>query len=170
MHPVTKFFIESTPVFNGKDYLPPMKMLRSACYMSWFASAVVFAGCGNDSGGPIGDESAACAVAASFTSIYTNRLSTTSCARGGCHATSSSAGGLDFEQAQVDLHSDLVEQASRGRPAENLVAPGQSAQSYFLAKLTDGSVPGGIMPPGGSLDQCEIDAITAWIDAGALND
>ncbi len=124
-------------------------------------------GCGNDSGGPVG-EIGACAVESTFSSIYTNRLSTNTCARAGCHASASSAGGLDLAQPQADLHADLIDRASQARPADVLVAPGQSAQSYLFVKLTRDDVPGGRMPPGGSLDQCEIDAIAAWIDGGAL--
>jgi hypothetical protein len=67
--------------------------------------------------------------------------------------------------------------ASSEIPAMKRIVPGSKATSYFYLKLINDPVidtapfPSFPMPNTGvPLSQCSIDAIGAWIDAGALND
>ena len=139
----------------------------------WALPSVIllFVACGNDDGGPVG--SGSCGLEPTFTSIYTSRLNTGSCASGGCHNAVSNAGGLNFQQAQADVLADFVDVASLSIPSKIRVVPGNASESYFHEKVRSND-PGGAlgrMPPTGSpLSACEIDAIGDWINAGALND
>ena len=134
--------------------------------------------CGDDDGGPINangpvgnNNTAGCAVDATFTSIYNNRLGSSTCATGGCHNAASMGAGLNFEKPQAEALADLVGATSSSEPPKIRVVAGDASQSYFFEKLTNPNVGGilGPMPVGGMLDQCEIDAIETWINAGAQN-
>jgi hypothetical protein len=70
----------------------------------------------------------------------------------------------------------LVGVSSRQEARLLLVDPGDSARSYLLRKLIPATAGGGPPPPtlghrdppGAPLDDGELAAIAAWIDAGAL--
>jgi hypothetical protein len=85
------------------------------------------------------------------------------CATAGCHNTASAAAGLALED------SCLAGKALKklGLCGE-LVVPGSSSASGLMEKL-EKSAPscGGPMPPGTPLSSTLIDAVRAWIDAGA---
>jgi hypothetical protein len=75
-----------------------------------------------------------------------------------------------------DAFAALVDVPSRAQSDLPLVDPGNAARSVLLRKLipaTPGGAPppptlGHRDPPGMALDRAEIDAIAAWIDAGAM--
>lgn len=131
--------------------------------------------CGNDDGGPVLDigTGAQCAEPR-FSDLYPI-LSSPKCASAGCHAASGSAGQLDLTATSTaDLYARLVGAATND--AEGAlqfplrVEAGSSTTSYLL-HMVEALVPlgsnSGRMPPGGSLEPCEIDALRTWIDDGA---
>lgn len=129
------------------------------------ASAAALVGCGGDGvvkdGGlvpPSGGVSFASLQAAVFTPH---------CALPGCHAGPGAPLGLDLSEGQAYGH--LVGVASVELPSFLRVAPGHSADSYVVMKLSgDPRIAGERMPFGGPyLDLATIDEIRKWIDAGA---
>lgn len=73
-------------------------------------------------------------------------LLASSCATDGCHNSSSRQSNLD-----LSTYADVAKIATDGR---------------LLNRVTGN---GPIMPPSGSLPQCEIDRIEIWVNNGALN-
>ena len=49
-----------------------------------------------------------------------------------------------------------------------VVVPGNAANSLLVQKITGTQKDGMLMPPGGKLSEVEIQIITNWINAGAL--
>jgi hypothetical protein len=92
------------------------------------------------------------------------------CAAAGCH-TGPTGGplpaGMDLGSADASFAA-LVGVASIQDPTQLRVAPGDPDASYLVAKIEGTAGTGGRMPLGGAaLDATAIDAIRAWIDAGA---
>lgn len=90
-----------------------------------------------------------------------------SCAASTCHG--------DAMQADLDLSSvaaseaDLIDVDSSQVPSSLRVAPNSSADSYLMNKLLGQNMADETnqMPIGGTLCSVKIDAVRAWIDAGA---
>lgn len=93
-----------------------------------------------------------------FTQIIAPR-----CATAGCHNTQTKAGGLALAE-ECAAYTALLEKDACGKPR---LVP-SNADSSLLDKL-ESSKPacGGPMPPAGSLDAPELNAIRAWVEAGA---
>ena len=79
----------------------------------------------------------------------------------GCHGIGGNA-GLDLRTGFS--HANLVNVAAQAS-AGTLVAPGNSADSVLLNRLTGNGL--GLMPPGGALGASTLDLVTRWIDEGA---
>lgn len=92
------------------------------------------------------------------------------CAVSGCHtgpAGGALPAGMDLGSADASFTS-LVGVASIQEPTRLRVAPADAGASYLVAKIEGTAATGGRMPLGGTaLDAATIDAIRAWIDAGA---
>jgi hypothetical protein len=80
------------------------------------------------------------------------------------------AGGLNLEQAVA--YGNLVNVASRDKPGETRVIPGDAESSYLIHKLEGRSTIAGARMPfsGPYLTAGQIDVIKQWIDEGAAND
>ncbi len=92
------------------------------------------------------------------------------CAAAGCH-TGPAGGelptGMDLSSADASF-ANLVGVSSVQDPTRLRVAPGDADASYLVEKIEGTAATGGRMPLGGAaLDAATIDAIRAWIDAGA---
>ena len=147
-----------------------MKALKSMLVMG---ALLGLTACGNDSGGPLLEGE--CRIEANFPSIHAV-FSSPQCANSSCHQgeAAGSAGRLDLSGTPAEVHANLV-----GAPTANIagaiqfplrVESGMSATSYLLHMLVEAQPVGsaiGRMPVQGSLPDCEIDAITTWIDEGA---
>lgn len=75
---------------------------------------------------------------------------------GECHVRQAK-GGVRFP-----THNDLLTPTGRGEP---LVSSGQAGSSRIVLAITTGG-----MPPNGEIDPAEVDALTRWIDQGAVFD
>jgi hypothetical protein len=109
----------------------------------------------------------ACAVQPTFTSIQARVLSSPTCALSGCHATPGQS-GLSLDGSPDAVYAALVGVPSHGSLMQR-VAPGAPASSFLYAKLSEETPPSGTRMPQAAapLDACEIDAVRAWIAAGA---
>ena len=88
-----------------------------------------------------------------------------SCGFSSCHG--GSAGGLTLDGSEGDYLA-LVDAAASTADGETLVIPGDAANSYLYKILVGDGIEGDLMPPpDGGWDQDKIDAVAAWIDAGA---
>lgn len=147
--------------------------------IAWTISAVLAAGCGNDDGGPINrtdagpqpDTGVPCMVEPTYASIHDALLSTTTCAALGCHGDSPQ-GGLSLDMGPNAVFTELTEEdvAHPDAQATRRVVPGDAASSFLFLKVAEENPQGGSRMPLGTRDglpQCEIDAIEAWINAGA---
>ncbi len=90
---------------------------------------------------------------------------------GGCHSGATPPDNLDLSTGKA--YAALVGVNSFGCGAVKRVAANSSANSYLVGKLNGTAVAGcfvgGKMPPGGSLSAAQIATVSAWINAGALN-
>jgi hypothetical protein len=85
----------------------------------------------------------------------------------GCHGGTDPPEGLDL-RAQ-SFAASIVDKPSREQPNKLLVDPGHPESSYLMLKvLGDASITGVQMPKGGALAPAQIDALRAWIAAGAM--
>ena len=96
------------------------------------------------------------------TSIFSPR-----CALPGCHTSPSPQQGMDLSAGKTYAYTvgvDVTELAGFKR-----VAPGNAADSYVYMKIAgDPRIAGARMPADGTtLTAAEIQAVGAWIDAGA---
>lgn len=88
------------------------------------------------------------------------------CAFSGCH-------GPPAPEQGMDLSAGMTYASTVGVDATELsgferIAPGNAADSYLYMKLAgDPRIAGDRMPFGGTLTAVEIDAVRAWIEAGA---
>jgi hypothetical protein len=98
------------------------------------------------------------------------RIFSPTCAAAGCHTGPPGGAlpaGMDLGSADASFAA-LVGVFSVQDPTELRVAPGDADASYLVAKIEGTAATGGRMPLGGAaLDATAIDAIRAWIDAGA---
>ncbi len=107
------------------------------------------------------------AQALTFTQIQ-NGIFTPSCAKAGCHASSSASGGLVLAAGQA--YAGIVGQPAQEEPQLDYVRPGNSEASYLLKKVRgDPDITGGHMPLDGPpfLSSQQIAGLAAWIQAGA---
>ncbi len=129
------------------------------------ASLAALVGCGGDGvlkDGSIVPPSGGVTFASLQDAVFTPR-----CALPGCHAGPGAPLGLDLSKGQA--YGCLVGVASVELPSFQRVAPGRSADSYVVMKLSgDPRIAGERMPFGGPyLDLATVDEIRKWIDAGA---
>jgi hypothetical protein len=98
-------------------------------------------------------------------SIFTPRCAI----EGGCHAGVDAQLGQDLSDGKT--HASIVGVESQEIPGLLRVAPGDPDGSYLLMKVSgDPRIAGERMPYGGPyLETGEIEAIRAWIEAGALD-
>lgn len=94
---------------------------------------------------------------------------TPKCAVVGCHAPPFPEQGMDLSAGST--YVNIVGVEGTELPAFERVTEGVSADSYLYMKVAgDPRIIGDRMPLGGMLTAAEIDAIRAWIDAGAKDD
>ena len=109
------------------------------------------------------------AQAFTFTQIQ-NGIFTPSCAKAGCHASSSASGGLVLAAGLA--YGDIVGRSAQEEPQLDYVRPGNPEASYLLKKVRgDPDITGGHMPLDGPpfLSSQQIAGLAAWIQAGAPN-
>ena len=150
--------------------------LRAACAtavaaVAGLAAVAAFTGCGGTvrsptepagGGGPS-------AQALTFTQIQAG-IFTPSCAKAGCHASSSAAGGLVLAAGQA--YANLVGRPAQEEPQLDYIRPGNPEASYLLKKVRgDPDISGSHMPLDGPpfLSPGQIAGLAAWIQAGAPN-
>jgi hypothetical protein len=108
-------------------------------------------------------------VQPTLASIQSN-LFTPTCSVSGCHSGPAGPNlptGMDLSSEDSSFAS-LVSVTSVEDPAALRIVPGDAGNSYLIQKVEGTASVGGRMPLGGApLDQATIDAIRAWIDAGA---
>lgn len=108
-------------------------------------------------------------VQATLASIQDN-VFTPNCSFSGCHSGPAGPGlptGMDLSAA-AESFASLVNVASVQVPGTLRVAPGNAAASYLVQKIEGTAAVGDRMPLGGAvLDPATINAVRAWIDAGA---
>jgi hypothetical protein len=90
---------------------------------------------------------------------------TASCAFAGCHGGGSPAQGLLLESGSAI--ASLVGVDSSEQPGTPLVDPGSLDTSFLWIKLLPDPPVGARMPYGGALSGAQLDAVAAWIEAGA---
>lgn len=93
---------------------------------------------------------------------------TPTCATSTCHSGANPPAGLNLEAA--NSYAMLVGIASSQEPGVQRVAPGDPDDSYLVRKLSGTAGTGGVMPPGGALEQADVDTIRQWISDGAVDD
>ena len=106
----------------------------------------------------------------------TTRIFEKSCAFSTCHDADTPIEGLAIH----DLESVIaVINLPAGQDSSVMhIAPGDSANSYIYRKMIGENMaptsiagnPSGVMPPGSMLCAPKIEAVRAWIDAGALTE
>lgn len=93
-----------------------------------------------------------------------------SCDFATCHGGANPTNGLALDSAQSSC--DTLVDVDSMQTTKKRVAPGDSSSSYLVDKLMGQNLgPTDPMPPPGGFgpaDQHKIDAIIAWIDAGAV--
>jgi len=110
-------------------------------------------------------------LASSWEGIRTNIFARYGCTRASCHGGPGSGGlGLGSPAA----YDSLVGVPASAVPALHRVEPGDERASFLWLKLAKavnvadfGDVAGSGMPPDGALTPDELDAVAAWIRAGA---
>lgn len=131
------------------------------CY-ALLAACAALTGCGSGDGFDQGG--AAVPLAANFDSIQAN-IFTPICAQ--CHSGATAPAGLRLDAA--NSYTLLVGVASRQQPGLQRVRAGDPTNSYLIQKIEGSAASGERMPAGlPPLQQIEIDAIRAWVAAGAL--
>lgn len=110
---------------------------------------------------------------ANFSSIYA-RFNSTQCATAGCHDSGTAGGGQDYSMSKDDVHAtllgDTVNVMGKQMQAKRVV-PGDPDASFLWIKVSRDDAPLGRMPLAATpLQQCDLDAINAWITNGAMND
>lgn len=127
--------------------------------------------CGNDAGGPL----PIVCIEPRWEDIHAI-VSSSACANSACHARDglSRANGLDLSGSSLEVYARLVGVATGDSEGAGLfplrVEAGSSTTSYFLHMLASPTPLGselGQMPPGRPFPACDLEAVRAWIDAGA---
>ncbi|MCK6550188.1 hypothetical protein L6R52_30415 [Myxococcota bacterium] len=163
-----------------------MKRTRSSTLSTLTALALAagLAACGNDDGGAVRDAGATpdtgipCTeVPATYTAVHDQILLNPSCAVAGCHTGSGVGGGFDVGIGKAELYDKLINGTSSSGTVPKYVTAGDPSASFLWRKVNDQNPPGGFRMPIGCasnptlcLTSCQIDAISAWITAGAAND
>ena len=94
---------------------------------------------------------------------------TPKCAIPACHLAPFPQQGMELSAGNTYRFTVGVD--SGELPIFKRVAPGEAADSYLYMKIAgDPRIVGERMPLDGTITAAEIDAIRAWIDAGAKND
>jgi hypothetical protein len=113
------------------------------------------------------------ASGATFTAVY--KIFMTNCSGTGCHVSATGAGGLAMPD-QMKAYMNLVGVNSMSCTGEKRVVAGDAAKSELVHTL-DRTAIGSCgartpkMPDNKpKLAQADIDTITAWVNAGAMND
>jgi hypothetical protein len=119
---------------------------------------------GPEDGGSDGGSGIAAKLSSIRSDIFTPNCSATS-----CHGGANPVQGLDL--ASDGVHARLVDVDSTVA-GQKVVVPGEPSESLLYIVVKDGLPNGGIrkMPPGVSLSDEKVEAIRAWIEAGALDD
>lgn len=156
-------------------------------YLIMFASLAALAiafipGCGSDDDGVSCegtqvDCNGTCidAIPATLEGVSTQVFQKT-CAYGTCHDADSPAAGLSVHD--MDAIIAAIDTPSGQEPSVMLIAPNDSANSYIYRKMIGENMSatdvngnaGTIMPPGSALCAPKLEAVRAWIDAGALTE
>lgn len=144
-------------------------------------TAVIAVGCSGGGGGDDDDDDGATTNTPSCTPLPNSNLSTLQtaiftpqCALSSCHDSMAPAGSLDLSSANAS-HANMVGVLSEGTFNSNNIllvdSAGGHASSFLWLKVTNANgISGSAMPDTGqTLCAQKIDAIAAWIDAGALN-
>jgi hypothetical protein len=104
---------------------------------------------------------------ATFSDIQAN-VFTPTCATANCHSGANPDEGLNLDNQ--NSYAMLVGIASNQVPGTLRVAPSNPDASYLIQKMENTAAVGGVMPPGGAIEQSSIDIVRAWITAGAVDD
>jgi hypothetical protein len=129
-----------------------------------FALALLLAALG---GAACGGEETAAPIPAHLSTIE-GEIFARNCTLSSCHDAESPEEGMSLV---APTHAALVGVASSEAPDLVRVAPGDPEASYLLQKITSATPRDGErMPPGQPLASNKIEAIRAWIAAGAPND
>lgn len=132
------------------------------------------AACGNDDGGAVLDGGTMCStVSPTFTNLHTTIFSAPRCNQDFCHGSRSTQGNLLLGAAQADAYASITGATDRSDSKTQYpkrVEPMMPDKSFLWIKLTVPTVPGGLMPLGGKLNDCELAAVQEWITKGAPND
>jgi hypothetical protein len=131
--------------------------------------ALVAAACGGSARSPTEPGSVPPGSALSFSQIQ-GQIFTPSCAKAGCHAASSGAGGMVL--AAGVSYAQIVGRPAPEDPQLDLVKPGDPNDSYLVRKIRgDPDITGSRMPLDGPpyLTPQQIAGIEGWIQAGAPN-
>lgn len=142
---------------------------RGVLILLLLASAGASAGCGTVKSPTEPPSDPGSGTALTFSQIQAQILTPT-CAKAGCHASSSAEAGLVLEAGQA--YGNLVGRSSTQRSGSARVQPGNPEGSYLILKLRgDPSITGQRMPQDGPpfLTSEQIEGIAAWIRAGAPN-
>lgn len=97
---------------------------------------------------------------------------TPSCAFSSCHGNAG-GGAADLDLSDGAAHAELVGVEAADAPGEILVVAGDAAASYLVKKCApEAGIVGAPMPDGSpdGLDDERLALLSAWIDAGALDD
>jgi hypothetical protein len=89
-----------------------------------------------------------------------------------CHAAGATAAGTGLILTEGVAYANLVNRASRLRPGETLVIPGDPSNSYLVRKLEGGPNINGVRMPfagGPYLTAGQMAVIRRWIELGAAN-
>jgi hypothetical protein len=127
------------------------------------------AACGSDAGS--GPQTSATVPDPTLSSIQSAIFTPTCAGFTACHASSTDGGHCDLRAGHA--HGDLVGHPSYVKPANILVVPGHPEESFLVRKLRGELEDGeGVrmpyhLPP---LSEAQIEAIEAWITAGAMDD
>ena len=105
--------------------------------------------------------------APTLTSLQSS-IFTPQCAFPGCHAAPAPEQGMDLSAGNTFV--DTVGVNATELSGFKRVAPGNAADSYLYMKIAgDPRIIGDRMPLGGTLTAADVEAVRAWIDAGALD-
>ena len=150
---------------------PSFRAIRGVLVVIGMALASGVTGCGAED--PAGCESGqvdcdgTCipAIAATAASVHAEVIAK-GCTFGSCHSGSAPRAGLDLTTIEK-LTATVGKGSSQGKGP--LVTAGDPAKSYLLLKMKGEDLASGTtqMPPSGKLCQAKIDALQAWITAGA---
>ncbi len=92
------------------------------------------------------------------------------CGRAECHVGPDAPESLDLTLPLAELRTRLGQAANQSPSGLPLIRGGERGGSYlFLKVFLARPLTGERMPPDAPLDDCELDALAAWIDAGATD-